>query len=232
MAKSPKVWLPKLKAQDENVRKSARRYFCSFTPKDKAAVPDLIETLESGDSVFGYWAARALSGIGPEAKGAVPALITTLGSDDPDVRFWAVTALSSIGSEAKGAIPMLIDLFQDPVFGVRQAVADALVRIDPTGSPVISMLVNVLKKDESKWVRQKIVQMLGHTESPRAVPALAEALADQDPDVRRYAVIALKVLGPAAKEAIPAIKAFLTTCDAGTEIRIQAEAALKSTGMT
>ena len=83
MAKSPNVWLPRLKASIERDRKSARRYFCSFTPKDKAAVPDLIEALESGDRVFGYWAARALSGVGPEATDAVPAIKAAVATTIP-----------------------------------------------------------------------------------------------------------------------------------------------------
>jgi HEAT repeat protein len=50
----------------------------------------------------------------------------------------------------------------------------------------------------------------------KAVPALAEALADRDLNVRYWAATALRQIGPDAKAAVPALIAALETFPGGT----------------
>jgi HEAT repeat protein len=211
MKVSLKVWLDRLKDEDEAVRKRARRTFCAMSPADKKAVPELIDALNSGDKVARYWATRGLSGIGPAAKAAVPSLTEALHTEDSDFRFWVVTALSSIGSEAQAAIPPLIELLHDPVFGIRQAVADSLIRIDPEANGVVPALVETLDKDENEFVREEVIRALGQIATPQSLRALVNALVDRNPDVRRYAAIGLKMLGFKAKPVIQDVRKALAS---------------------
>jgi HEAT repeat protein len=211
MKGSVNAWLDRLKDDEEAVRKRARRIFCGLTPADKKVVPELIEALNSGDTVFRYWATRGLSAIGPAANTAVPSLIAVLETDDDDFRFWVVTALSSIGSEARNAVPRLIGLLRDPVFGIRSAVADALVKIDPEADAIVPALLETLETDENEFVREQVTRQLGRVGTPQAVDALVAALGDRNTDVRRYAAIGLKILGSKAKHAIADVRKALAT---------------------
>ncbi len=225
MAKSVKLWFGRLHDNDESLRRGARRVLAGLTPADKKAVPDLLVYLKSNDPTSRYWAARGLSGVGPDAKDAVPALIESLKDENEDCRFWAVTALSSIGAEALDAIPPLIGLLRDSVFGVRAAVAGALVRIAPTAESVLHALVEMLETDENEYVREEVIRALGKIGTAGAVSALVNALNDRNLDVRRYAAIGLKMLGSKAKQAIPEIKRIMTT-DLSDGVRGDLEIAL------
>ncbi len=227
MAKSAKLWFARLHDEDEGIRRKAKRVLAGLTSADKKAVPDLIAFLKSADSTHRYWAARGLSSIGPEATVAIPALIESLSDRDDDCRFWAVTALSSIGPAAKDATSQLIEHLQDSAFGIRQAVADALSLINPTAQEVVPALVKTLESDENQYVREEIVRALGRIGTKEAVAALIRSLTDHNSDVRLYAAIGLKMLGPKAKEARKALQTLMKN-ESDTSIRNQAEAALKS----
>jgi HEAT repeat protein len=167
--------------------------------------------LNSGDTVFRYWATRGLSAIRPAANTAVPSLIAALEAHDPDFRFWVVTALSSIGSEARTAVPRLFGLLRDPAFGIRQAVAHALGQIDPEADALVPALLETLAADENEFVREEVIRALGRVGTPQAVNALVAALGDRDNDVRRWAAIGLKMLGSKAKHAIEDVRKALAT---------------------
>jgi HEAT repeat protein len=211
MKVSLKVWLDRLKDENETVRKRATRTFCAMSPADEKAVPELIDALNSGDNVARYWATRGLSGIGPAAKAAVPSLTEALHTDDADFRFWVVTALSSIGKEAQDAVPRLLELLQDPVFGIRQAVADALMQINPEANGVVPALVETLDTDENEFVREEVIRALGQVATPQSLRALVNSLGDRNPDVRRWAAIGLKMLGAKAKPVIQDVRKALAT---------------------
>lgn len=226
MKVSLRVWLDRLKDDDEAVRKRARRTFCAMSPTDVRAVPELIDALNSGDTVFRYWATRGLSGIGPAAKAAVPPLTEALHADDSDFRFWVVTALASIGKDAKGAIPRLIERLHDPVFGIRQAVADALIRIDPEANGVVSALVETLDKDDNEFVREEVIRALGQVATPQTLRALVNALVDRNPGVRGWAAIGIKMLGFKARPVIEDVRKALAT-DLDEIMRDDLEIAMK-----
>lgn len=221
-----KVWFSRLKNEDEKVRYRAGYMIGSLEPANKEFVPELIGFLRSEDATIRYWAARGLSSIGPEAHDAVTALTEASRDEDRDCRFWSVTALSSIGTEAKSAIPRLIELLQDPAFGIRQAAASALSDVGPTADGVVPALVETFRNDTNRFVREEIARVLGHIGTTEAVAALIGMLRDQEDGVRRYAVIALKMLGAKAKEAIPELSRIVGI-ETDKDIRSQAEVALK-----
>jgi HEAT repeat protein len=79
------------------------------------------------------------------------------------------------------------------------------VPLQSSGRPVAEWLKDVSSPDPK--LRKKAVQSLGHvgTADPAAMPAVIGALKDRDATVREAAVLALLVIGPSAREAIPAL---------------------------
>ncbi len=71
--------------------------------------------------------------------------------------------------------------------------ARALRRADDSGSSIAN--VNLLKNARSMSLTSLVIQMVGMLADRRAVPALAAALLDLDPEVRRDAAEALELLG-------------------------------------
>jgi HEAT repeat protein len=77
--------------------------------------------------------------------------------------------------------------------------------LQSSGRPVAEWLADLSSSDPK--VRKKAVQSLGHvgTADPAALPAVIGALKDREATVREAAVLALLVVGPSARDAIPAL---------------------------
>lgn len=78
-----------------------------------AAVPAVVQTLQSPDPETRKRAVDLLGRMGPSAKEAVPDLIEALADRDPQVRKMAVRALGQIGPAAAAAIPALIRVWEE-----------------------------------------------------------------------------------------------------------------------
>ena len=140
-------------------------------------------------------AARELSALGPNSRAALPQLTVALKDPDKRVRHATAKTLSELGLEAQPAAKALIDALAEPEADTRYYVVKALSKVD-------------LSKD--------------HVD---AVPGLIRLLKDPNPKVRYYAAKCLKDIGPAARAAIPALKAAAE--DANTETKDQVVAALQ-----
>ena len=75
-------------------------------------------------------------------------------------------------------------------------------------------------------VRYYIVQLMGFTEDPRAIPVVTTALADTHPDVRAEACRALEDLR--ARDSLPQIHARLE--DMELKVRLAAEETIRALG--
>ena len=144
-------------------------------------VERLIRELQETDSDVRSIAAVTLGEIGPEAEDAVPILIKLLQDQDAEgfVRANAATALGKIGEGASKAVPALINALRDQDKYVRKDAAEALEKI---GTPRTIKTV----KD-----RYRVVIPLGWTGSEDEVPALIQALQNENKDVRVNAVVTL-----------------------------------------
>ena len=144
-------------------------------------VERLIRELQDTDSDVRSIAAVTLGEIGPEAEDAVPILIKLLQDQDAEgfVRANAATALGKIGEGASKAVPALINALRDQDKYVRKDAAEALEKI---GTPRTIKTV----KD-----RYRVVIPLGWTGSEDEVPALIQALQNENKDVRVNAVVTL-----------------------------------------
>ena len=143
------------------------------------AVPALIEAMEDDRPEVRREILFALGSIGPQAKAAVGVARKALADPDQTVRYSAVFTLGRIGSAAAEALPELekdVCDASDPYFG--NVCAWALVRIDA--------------KNE-KRVKE-------------AIPVLIKGLENEKSFVRIEAANTLAMIGPPAKDALPALK--------------------------
>lgn len=137
-----------------------------------------------------YQGALGFARLGATAHDAVPELIKIYKEDiSPTSRFWVITSLGSIGPPASNAIPLLA-----------------------------SGLTNT---NTSLGVRLSCVSSLQaiHAAPELTIPALINALGDQQPQVRYYALIALGTFGREAKPAAPALTNLLHDPDLNVKQR-------------
>src|SRR5262249_23707055 len=132
-----------------------------------------------------------------------------LRGEDRDARRAASFAIELLGPEAKGAVPALIAALDDPREDVQEGAVRSLQAIGPDAAPAASTLA--LKLGDRRFfynsglsgshLAADALTAIG----PSAVPALIEALGSNSEEARDWAAITLGRIGPAAKDAVPAL---------------------------
>ncbi len=122
-------------------RAEAARAIGELGPAAKAAIPALIQALQSGDTAVHEAAIQSLGGIHSEPDKVIPLLMKYL--DDEDLNDEAATALGNYGSLARVAIPKIIPLLHAADDDAQIAAAKALKKIDPdyasaTNAPAVN----------------------------------------------------------------------------------------------
>jgi HEAT repeat protein len=152
----------------------------------KAAVPELIRALKSPEQVVRRQAVIALAKIGPDAGEALPAVAAALADRDKEIRTFAVAAVVKLDPEGKTSFDLLRKSACDPEKEVRLAVVLALEEMTAREPRALAVLEGLLQGDADKGIRIATAATLGRlgpTARP-AIPALAKALRDADPEVR------------------------------------------------
>jgi len=191
------------------------------------AAPPLIDLLSNADPSLRFVASEALVKLGPVA---VPALIGTLGHKDPGVVSAVAEILGKIGDK-QSVKPLVKALKHQTADSVKLSVASALGAIG--GPEVVEPLIDILKdrdsvaqftaveslaeigkvavtyltaelKNPDQDIVLAVVETLGRTGDPVALPPLIELL-DTDPSdaVRMSVVRAMGQLGD--PEAVPVL---------------------------
>jgi HEAT repeat protein len=151
----------------------------SMASTGPAAVPMLIDALQSPDPNVRRAAAEALVKIGPTAKGAVPSLIELL--DDHDSWDAAAEALGRMGREARAAVPKLLAVFE---------------AVQMPGSPEEYVpIVHALGG-------------IG-PDARDALPAVLKLADVDDPEIRHAAVMALARIDPTNSSLVPQLRRLL-----------------------
>jgi HEAT repeat protein len=149
---------------------------------------------------------------GREAEEAVPVLVKALSDEDAVVRHYAIDALLSMGQAAARATPDLIRALRDVDENVRGASARALGLMGGPAEPVVPALTEAMR-DQAPSVRVAAATALWHVDHQvsQTVPVLIKALKDNDGrgDVQRSAAWTLGLMGPRAKDAVPALTELL-----------------------
>jgi HEAT repeat protein len=170
-------------------------------PKAKAATNELAAFVASKEPEYRMQALITLGEIGPDAKSAAPAIIKALGDEQMSVRYAATFALGKIG--AKDAVAEITKQLNSKDNFLKMVSAWSLAKISPndktTVDNAVKMLVDALK-DPDKHVRAAAARGLFELNVPReqVIPALADLLAEKDPQVRGHVVDALASLGEKA----------------------------------
>ncbi|HID08178.1 MAG TPA: HEAT repeat domain-containing protein [Armatimonadetes bacterium] len=165
-----------------------------------------IAALNSKDDEERETAAKALCKIGPKAKDAIPTLkFAAVHEKNKVVQVWSHCALAKIGSNPQEHILFLIDALEDTNKEVIEAVAYALGEIGPPAKQAVPTLIEALSNED--WMlRATIIRCLGRIGDSSVVSVLIKALKDKNVNVRSSALYALGDIGPAAKQAIPAVR--------------------------
>ncbi len=141
-----------------------------------------------------------------ERKELLDLLIEVMGDDSWQVRKEAVASALSFSDTALLA-QKLVDAMSEPDnIGRRNAVIDAVMRLGPV---CIDPLLFALKQKPE--YRKVLVDVLGTYGDTRVIPALGEALLDEDANVRAAAMEQLASFS--SEEVVPALRAALRSPD-------------------
>ena len=187
---------------DPTVSEAAARALGMLCTEAAPAVPNLVEILRCGQPDMRAAAASALGNIGPQAHAAVSQLIRALQDEQRNVRLEAVEALGGIGPGASAAVPALLRAFRNRAADLGPRVAIVLGQIGTQPERTVPVLVNALAIDPEPAIREASAHALGEICpcASQAIPALIEALEDQNEAVCNEAARALSRMG---REAVP-----------------------------
>jgi HEAT repeat protein len=178
---------------------------------DRIGAPPVRKLLDAFLREGDEYVAEQLAGLGPKAHEAVPALRAALTDKRPQVRFSAAVALAHIEPSVTGSIPVLIEALNhldDEALEVGE-VPKALAWLGPNARAALPALIGLVKKGSDRMdIFEALVQI--DPEGTECVPALIEALKSEDGEIVDAAASCLGLLGPRAKEAVPALALALT----------------------
>lgn len=161
----------------------------------------------------------AMNAAGSGARVAASGIIRALKDPDRRVRLAAAAALAQFDPAVEGVLPILFGALDDDRASEdeKDRAALALGAFGPRARPALSPLLDRLRRGDAATLA--LAEM-----GPPSIPGLAEALADKDPQVRRRAARALRLLGPVARSAAAPLEERLK--DPDVNVRREAVAAL------
>ncbi len=171
-------------------------------------VKALIQQLNSPDAATRRHAAGALGGWGDAGLAAIPALANALKDQDVQVRMSAVESIGRLQPDRQTGIPLLQGALTDPDARVRENALIWLVfGFRPLTKQEVLHIAECLK-DPAVEVRRRAVEMLGKCGEAgiAAIPALADALDDEDERVRVCVIETIGRTQPDRKLAFPVLE--------------------------
>jgi HEAT repeat protein len=187
------------------------------------------ENLKDPDPLVRRRGAVLLGRFQEKALPALEALLGRLADDDAEVRDQAAWALARIGDEARA--PLTRALKERPE-AVRVGSARALGRMGraarESAEPLTAALKDGRAATELRAAAAEALGEIGPETGREALMALAAAVKDAEPAVRRHAALALAQVGPDDARTVPLLIAALK--DARAEVRTSATTALGRLG--
>jgi HEAT repeat protein len=221
------------------VREAAALALGKVAAADAApAVPALAAALRDAHPGARAAAADTLRRLGPEAKEAVPALQEALAdrAGDKATRAQAALALGNVGEPAAPALPAVVAVLEDAGAPpeVRRACAETLGRLGPGADAAGKLGAALASRGADVELRRAAAGALDRfgPEARPALPALRQALKDDDRFVRSLALHAVGRLGPDLGPDRKAVLADLLGClnDRVIEVRVAALETFRALG--
>jgi HEAT repeat protein len=183
-------------------RRAAMTGLIQLGPAAADAVPKLVNLLK--DPADRPMARMALQAMG---KPAVPHLAQQLNDPAEESRLDAIEILGQIGWLAREVIPALREAARDRSPAVRSKAITALFQICQRCDPVVSTLQNALD-DEHQAVRRLAARHLSADPqtASKTVQMLLRKVAEDGSDAKQRAISSLGLIGPKAREAVPALR--------------------------
>jgi HEAT repeat protein len=189
----------------------------------KDVVPTLVAILrdEKVEAPIRRKTFEALQQLGPRAEKAEPALIAIL--QDRGKRLEAGDAAATLVGIGPGAVLSLANCFRFLPKANRCLALEELQRMGPAAGKAAPVIRRALRDPdpEVSGLAWKGLSCLGS----EAVAVLVPLVENGDGPIRCQAIEALGAMGPAAKDAIPALQEAME--DASSPVRIAARRALK-----
>jgi len=178
---------------------------------DLKVAPDLIGAMKDENRAVWEQSWKSLEKLPADNRKLLPLLAAALQDKNKDVKQGAAYAMKRFGGDA---VPHLVQALKDPDANVREAAVISIDHIDLGARSARRGLIELLDEtqpgaDLRKRVIKALLAVQGlndyRDEPARAVPGLVELLDDRDATTRWAACRTLAVIGPGAKDAIPAL---------------------------
>jgi HEAT repeat protein/lysophospholipase L1-like esterase len=215
----------RLRDRDPRVRASAAWALGRAGGRAARHAPALLPALGDTDAHTRAGAAWALGRMGPAARPAGPYLLASLRDQDPEARRRAADALSAVGLGA-ALVPALVAIVEDERAPGRAEAARVVGALGTGARHAGPALARALDAAEPEVRREALAALRTLGPAAESVPALLRAL--HDPALRWRVPDVLGELGPAAREAVPALTEALA--DANAAVRWRAAKALGRIG--
>jgi HEAT repeat protein len=158
-------------------------------------------------------------------------------SENVELRAEAARHLGLLGRGGKAelkvvklAVPALVGLLNDPDPRVRKVATVALQPYGPHAKKAVPLLAAIIRENgdvDAAWFAAETIGCIG-ADAKAAVPTLISALRVQSsgngPSLQEYACTACGSVGPAAKEALPALR--VAAAKAPSSVRVAAAKAI------
>ncbi|HUG68245.1 MAG TPA: HEAT repeat domain-containing protein, partial [Pirellulaceae bacterium] len=182
-------------------------------PEALTTVPKLIELTATGVASVRSNAADAIGLIGASVgEGPIEPLTKMLGDHNYVVRRAGVIALGRLGKLAAASAPAVKTAMQDASRSIQAEAAASLWQITGTHEESLPILLEVLQDHNAPWEASMAFERLGATGQP-AVAELSKLVESGTGETQYFATLAISGIGPAAKDALPALRKLLESPD-------------------
>jgi HEAT repeats len=187
-------------------RLSAAAALLRISGKNARAIEVLAKGLTDDDAKTRRHAARATGLAGPAAVALADKLATLLKDDDTRVRRSALQAIATLGPAAAKARESVTALLERPEVAIDAA--DALGRMGSAARPSLKAMARLLTADApaERWAAVRNMSLIGGPDAAPAVQFMIKQLPKANEADGYNMLIYLSLLGPVAKDAIPAIR--------------------------
>ena len=166
----------------------------------------LVHRLLEDDSRRSAW---ELAGLGSNAREAIPALRGALTDKRLPARVYAAIALVGIDPNSVETVPVLTEALNHPDEEIPDSwVINALATLGPKARVALPALIGLAGKECDQDLCKAIVRI--DPDGKACIPTLISVLKNEDYQLVHVAADCLGLLGPRAKDAIPALAASLT----------------------